>query len=55
MIRPAPNIFYGTGLDPAVVTFRSAKQRGRRGKAIVIDPLSLFRKGWAQMDTPRNA
>ena len=44
----APNIFYGTGLAPAVVTFRRTKRRGRRGKVVVIDASSLFRKGRAQ-------
>ena len=48
MIGLAPNIFYGTGLAPAVVTLRRAKRRGRRGKVIVIDASSLFRKGRAQ-------
>ena len=48
VIGLAPNIFYGTGLAPAVVTLRRAKRRGRRGKAIVIDASSLFRKGRAQ-------
>ena len=44
----APNIFYGTGLAPAVMTLRRAKRRGRRGRVIVIDASSLFRKGRAQ-------
>ena len=48
VIGLAPNIFYGTGLAPAVVTLRRAKRRGRRGKVIVIDASSLFRKGRAQ-------
>ena len=54
VIGLAPNIFYGTGLAPAVVTLRRTKRRGRRGKVIVIDASSLFRKGRAQnfLDPP---
>ena len=48
VIGLAPNIFYGTGLAPAVVTLRRTKRRGRRGRVIVIDASSLFRKGRAQ-------
>ncbi len=48
VIGLAPNIFYGTGLAPAVVTLRRAKRPGRRGKVIMIDASSLFRKGRAQ-------
>ena len=48
VIGLAPNIFYGTGLAPAVVTLRRTKWRGRRGKVVVIDASSLFRKGRAQ-------
>ena len=48
VIGLAPNIFYGTGLAPAVMTLRRAKRRGRREKVIVIDASSLFRKGRAQ-------
>ena len=48
VIGLAPNIFYGTGLAPAVVTLRRAKRRGRRGKVMVIDASNLFRKGRAQ-------
>ena len=44
----APNIFYGTGLAPAVVTLRGAKRCGRRGKVIVIDASSLFRNSWQE-------
>ncbi len=48
VIGLAPNIFYGTGLAPAVVTMGRKKRRKRRGKVIVIDASSLFRKGRAQ-------
>lgn len=44
----APNIFYGTGLAPALVVFRRAKPAARKQKVIVIDASSLFRKGRAQ-------
>ena len=37
VIRLAPNVFYGTGLAPAVVTLRRAKRRGRRRKVMVVD------------------
>jgi len=48
VIGLAPNIFYGTGLAPAVVVFRRAKPAARRGKVLVVDASSLFRKGRAQ-------
>lgn len=48
VIGLAPNTFYGTGLAPAVVTMRRNKRRGRRGKVMVVDASSLFRKGRAQ-------
>lgn len=48
VIGLAPNIFYGTGLAPAVVVLRSAKPAARKQKVIVIDASSLFRKGRAQ-------
>ena len=48
VIGLAPNIFYGTGLAPAIMTLRHAKQPDRRGKVIVIDASGLYRKGRAQ-------
>ena len=48
VIGLAPNIFYGTSLAPAVMTLRRAKPGDRRGRAIVIDASSLFRRGRAQ-------
>ena len=48
VIGLAPNIFYGTGLAPAVVVLRRAKPAERKGKVLVIDASSLFRKGRAQ-------
>jgi len=47
-ISLAPNIFYGTGLAPAVVILRRTKPTDRQGKVLVIDASSLFRKGRAQ-------
>jgi type I restriction enzyme M protein len=48
VIGLAPNIFYGTGLAPAVVILRRAKPANRREKVLAIDASSLFRKGRAQ-------
>ena len=48
IIGLAPNIFYGTGLAPAVVILRRAKPSKRKEKVLVIDASSLFRKGRAQ-------
>ncbi|MHC4089799.1 MAG: type I restriction-modification system subunit M [Planctomycetota bacterium] len=48
VIGLAPNIFYGTGLAPAVVVFRRPKPAERKGKVLVIDASGLFRKGRAQ-------
>lgn len=44
----APNIFYGTGLAPAVVFLRNTKPDARKEKVLVIDASTLFRKGRAQ-------
>ena len=48
VIGLAPNIFYGTGLAPAVVILRRAKPAGRKQRVLFIDASSLFRKGRAQ-------
>jgi len=48
VIGLAPNIFYGTGLAPAVVILRRKKPAARKGKVLVIDASSLLRKGRAQ-------
>jgi type I restriction enzyme M protein len=48
VIGLAPNIFYGTGLAPAVLILRRSKPAQRRGKVLVMDASSLFRKGRAQ-------
>ncbi len=43
-----PNVFYGTSLAPAAVTLRRTKPAAQKGKVLVIDASSLFRKGRAQ-------
>lgn len=48
VIGLAPNIFYGTGLAPAVVILRRTKPVGRKDRVLIIDASSLFRKGRAQ-------
>lgn len=48
VIGLAPNIFYGTGLAPAVVVLRRTKPAARKGKMLIADASSLFRKGRAQ-------
>ena len=44
----APNIFYGTGLAPAIMILRRTKPTARKKKVLVVDASSLFRKGRAQ-------
>lgn len=48
VIGLAPNIFYGTGLAPAVVVLRRKKPAERQGKVLIIDASGLLRKGRAQ-------
>ncbi len=48
VIGLAPNIFFGTGLAPAVVVLRRAKAKARKGKILIVDASRLFRKGRAQ-------
>ena len=48
VIGLAPNVFYGTGLAPAVVVLRRKKPPERRDKVLVIDASALYRKGRAQ-------
>lgn len=48
VIGLAPNIFFGTGLAPAVMILRRTKPVERKGKVLVIDASMLFRKGRAQ-------
>jgi type I restriction enzyme M protein len=48
VIGMAPNVFYGTGLAPAIVVLRRVKPLERREKVLIVDASSLFRKGRAQ-------
>jgi len=48
VIGLAPNIFYGTGLAPAIVILRRLKPKARKEKVLIADAASLFRKGRAQ-------
>ncbi|MEE4382793.1 MAG: class I SAM-dependent DNA methyltransferase [Pseudomonadales bacterium] len=48
VIGLAPNLFYGTQLAGCVVLLRRRKPPERRGKVLIIDASSLFRKGRAQ-------
>lgn len=48
VIGLAPNIFYGTGLAPAVVVLRRAKPPERHHRLLIVDASSLYRKGRAQ-------
>lgn len=48
VIGLASNIFYGTGLAPAVMILRRTKPTARKKKVLVIDASSIFRKGRAQ-------
>jgi len=47
-IGMAPNIFYGTGLAPAIVVLRRSKPAERKRKVLIVDASTLFRKGRAQ-------
>ena len=48
VIGLAPNIFYGTGLAPAVVVLRRTKPAAHKGKVLIVDAARLVRKGRAQ-------
>jgi len=48
VIGLAPNVFYGTGLAPAVMILRRTKPPERKGKVLIVDASSLLRKGRAQ-------
>lgn len=45
VIEMAPNLFYGTGLAPAIVVLRTSKQPERAGKILFVDGSELFTKG----------
>jgi len=48
VIGLAPNLFYGTGLAASIMILRTNKPQKRKGKVLIIDASSLFRKGRAQ-------
>ena len=48
VIGLAPNIFYGTGLAPAILTLRRTKSPERREKVLIVDASGLYRRGRAQ-------
>ncbi|MES2178232.1 MAG: class I SAM-dependent DNA methyltransferase [Gemmatimonadota bacterium] len=48
VIGLAPNLFYGTGLAACVLVLRRKKPTKRKGKVLVVDASTLFRKGRAQ-------
>ena len=48
VIGLAPNLFYGTGLAACILVLRQRKAAKSRGKVLIVDASSLFRKGRAQ-------
>jgi len=48
VIGLAPNIFYGTGLAPAIVVLRRIKPPERQHRLLIVDASTLYRKGRAQ-------
>jgi type I restriction enzyme M protein len=48
VIGLGPNIFYGTGLAPAIVVLRRTKPATRKGRVLIVDASTLFRRGRAQ-------
>lgn len=48
VIGLAPNLFYGTGLAACILVTRRRKANARKGKVLIADASSLFRKGRAQ-------
>jgi type I restriction enzyme M protein len=48
VIGLAPNLFYGTGLAACILILRKKKSKERKGKVLIVDASSLFRKGRAQ-------
>ena len=45
VIGLAPNLFYGATLAAAILVFRSHKAPDRKGKVLMIDASTLYRKG----------
>jgi len=48
VIGLAPNLFYGAGLAACVLVLRQKKAAKRKGKVLIVDAASLFKKGRAQ-------
>lgn len=48
VIGLAPNLFYGTGLAACILILRAKKPAARKGKVLIVDASSLFRKDRAQ-------
>jgi type I restriction enzyme M protein len=48
VIGLAPNLFYGTGLAACILILKKKKSKERKGKVLIVDASSLFRKGRAQ-------
>jgi type I restriction enzyme M protein len=48
VIGLAPNLFYGTGLAACILILRTKKLADRKGKVLIADASSLFRKDRAQ-------
>jgi len=48
VIGLAPNLFYGTGIAACVLVLRQRKEKRKKGKVLVIDAASLFRRERAQ-------
>lgn len=48
VIGLAPNLFYGTQLAACILVLRQRKQALRKGKVLIVDASTRFRKGRAQ-------
>jgi type I restriction enzyme M protein len=48
VIGLAPNLFYGTGLAACVLVLRQRKDKRKKGKVLIVDASSAFRRGRAQ-------
>lgn len=48
VIGLAPNLFYGTGLAACVLVLRQRKEKRKKGKVLIVDASTIFRRGRAQ-------
>lgn len=48
VIGLGPNLFYGTGLSACVLVLRMSKSKERKGKVLIVDASSIYKKGRAQ-------